>query len=126
VGKPGRNDVAIARLQRVLSVSHVVELHPAFEDVNEEEVELGVLVLPDRGLRPRHTLDDVGVVGAARRLVDAELAIDEHRTGRAVIRLDGFEVRILDVGDEQRLFEFGLRHGFLRAGYVALYYPNVQ
>jgi hypothetical protein len=42
--------VCDAGLQLVLAVAVVVEAHPALENIDEEEVELGMPVLRDRGL----------------------------------------------------------------------------
>src|SRR6185436_14471347 len=88
-----RDDVAVAGLQLVLAVAVVVKAHPALEDVDEEEVELGVLVLGDRRLSARYPLDDVRVVRAARGLLDAEAPVDELRPRRAVVGLDRLELR---------------------------------
>src|SRR5262249_30708768 len=107
-----------AGLQLVLAVAMVVKAHPALEDVDEEEVELGVLVLGDRRLRARHTLDHVRVVRAAGGLLDAELTVEELRTRRAVVGLDRRERRVLDVLDQQRLLEPGFLHGSLRIEWV--------
>ena len=111
VRQPRWDDVAVAGLQPVLAVAVVMEAHPALEDIDEEEVELGVLVLGDRRLRARHTFDHMRVVRAAGGLLDAELPVEELRPRRAVVRLERLEDRVLEVLDEQRLPELGLLHG---------------
>src|ERR1700730_1799694 len=110
VRQPRRDDVAVAGLQLVLAVAMVVEAHPALEDIHEEKVELGVLVLGDRRLRGRHTLDHVGVVRAAGGLLHPELPVEELRPGRAVVRFQRLELGVLEVGDEERLPELALLH----------------
>src|SRR5512144_2813005 len=109
--QPRRDDVAVSGVQPVLAVAMVVEAHPALEDIDEEEVELGMLVLGDRRLRARHTLDHVRVVRAAGGLLDAEPPVEELGPRRAVVGLQRLERRVLEVRDVERLLELGLLHG---------------
>ncbi len=103
--------MAVARLQLVLAVAVVVEAHPALQHVDEQEVELGVLVLGDRRLGAGHALDHVRVVRAAGGFLDAELPVEELGAERAVVRLDRREFRVLEMRDQQGLLELRFRHG---------------
>ena len=118
--------MAVACLKRVFAVAHVSEAYPPIQDVDEQNIELGVLVLADRWLGTGGCANDMRVVGAACRLVNAQLAIEKHWPGRAVVRLKGREAGVLQVGNHEALLEGGVLHGAPPAGYFDGYQAAVR